>query len=101
MMRTWTRQRIVEGLLAFYKSAVAPVVHAAGGACRYQPTCSEYAATAVAEYGWMRGGAMALARLLRCHPLHRGGFDPVPAQRGTDGAGARQMRPSAQRSSAS
>lgn len=70
-------------LLAFYKHAVSPSLHAlAPGACRYQPTCSEYAAIAVAEHGMLRGCLMALGRLLRCHPLHRGGFDPVPAKRG-------------------
>jgi putative membrane protein insertion efficiency factor len=46
--------------------------------CRFVPTCSEYAAEAVARYGLVRGGAMALWRLLRCHPLARGGHDPVP-----------------------
>jgi hypothetical protein len=71
-------------LLRVYKAAVSPALHAiagAPGACRYQPTCSEYAAIAVSEYGLMRGGAMAVGRLMRCHPLHRGGFDPVPSRR--------------------
>lgn len=69
-------------LLAVYKSAVSPALHAvAPGACRFQPTCSEYAAIAMAEHGVVRGGLMSLGRLLRCHPLHRGGFDPVPAKR--------------------
>jgi putative membrane protein insertion efficiency factor len=45
--------------------------------CRFQPTCSEYAAQAITRYGALRGGAMALRRLLRCHPFHPGGFDPV------------------------
>ncbi|MFY9746766.1 MAG: membrane protein insertion efficiency factor YidD [Acidobacteriaceae bacterium] len=70
-------------LLAFYKRVVSPALHAvagAGGACRFQPTCSEYAAIAIAEHGLVRGTMMALGRLLRCHPLHRGGFDPVPAK---------------------
>ena len=69
-------------LLAVYKSAVSPALHAvAPGGCRFQPTCSEYAAIAIAEHGALRGGLMSLGRLLRCHPLHRGGFDPVPAKR--------------------
>ncbi len=48
------------------------------GGCRYQPTCSEYAAVAIARHGWGKGMAMAAARLLRCHPWSKGGFDPVP-----------------------
>ena len=79
------RAATVRGLLAFYKGVVSPVIHSASGAqsaCRFQPTCSEYAAIAVAEYGAVRGGLMACRRLLRCHPLDRGGFDPVPAKRG-------------------
>ncbi|MGC8487594.1 MAG: membrane protein insertion efficiency factor YidD [Clostridia bacterium] len=46
--------------------------------CRYQPTCSEYAVTALQRYGVVRGGIMALWRVMRCHPLHAGGYDPVP-----------------------
>ena len=46
-------------------------------ACRFFPTCSDYAREAIEQYGLIRGSARALARLLRCHPLHRGGFDPL------------------------
>ena len=71
------------GVLQFlYKLVVSPVLHAgagmSGGACRFQPTCSEYAAIAIHEHGWMSGGWLALKRLLRCHPGSHGGFDPVP-----------------------
>jgi uncharacterized protein len=82
---TW-RERGARLLLSVYRRWVSPALHAAtgtSGACRFQPTCSEYAAIAVAEYGVLRGGAMALRRLLRCHPLHRGGFDPVPRAGGS------------------
>jgi putative membrane protein insertion efficiency factor len=75
------RSTAARAWLAIYKHAVSPSLHGiAPGACRFQPTCSEYAAIAVAEHGILRGGLMALARLLRCHPLHKGGFDPVPAK---------------------
>ena len=81
--KTSRREMAARTAMAFYKWAISPVVHAASvveGACRFQPTCSEYAGIAIAEHGIMRGGLMALGRLLRCHPLHRGGFDPVPAR---------------------
>lgn len=68
-----------------YKLVLSPVLHAGagmtGGACRFQPTCSEYAAIAVHEHGWLRGGWMALKRLMSCHPGSKGGFDPVPPKR--------------------
>jgi uncharacterized protein len=68
-------------LLWIYKRVLAPSMHAGvPGACCFQPTCSEYAAIAIAEHGMLRGGAMAAWRVLRCHPLNRGGFDPVPAK---------------------
>ncbi len=87
--RLWrsARERTAQALLAAYKGVVSPLLHSvagAPGACRYQPTCSEYAAIAIAEHGALRGGAMALGRVLRCNPLNRlgegGGFDPVPGK---------------------
>lgn len=81
------RERAVSALHRVYKYVLSPVLHAVGGgtgACRFQPTCSEYAAIAVSEYGIVRGGWMALLRVLRCQPLCKGGFDPVrPNPRGT------------------
>jgi putative membrane protein insertion efficiency factor len=58
-----------------YKRFISPALPAS---CRFVPTCSEYAAEALTRYGWVRGCALALWRLLRCHPLARGGHDPVP-----------------------
>ncbi len=75
------RERAIAGLHRVYKYAISPALHAAvgtPGACRFQPTCSEYAAIAVCEHGFVRGGLMAVWRLLRCQPLCKGGFDPVP-----------------------
>ncbi len=61
-------------LLRAYKWAISPMLPPA---CRYVPTCSEYAVEAVERYGALRGGWMAFARILRCHPFARGGYDPV------------------------
>ena len=63
-------------LIRFYKGAVSPHLPAA---CRYTPTCSEYAATAIQRFGLLRGGAMACRRIARCNPFHEGGYDPVPS----------------------
>ena len=52
--------------------------------CRFVPSCSEYAETAIARFGAARGGAMAMRRILRCNPLCRGGDDPVPEDPRTD-----------------
>lgn len=62
-------------VLRAYKWAISPLLPPA---CRYVPTCSEYAMEAVERFGVFRGGTMALLRLLRCHPFVRGGYDPVP-----------------------
>ncbi len=62
-------------LIRFYRKHISP---ATPPSCRYTPTCSQYALEAVEKYGAWRGGRMALARLLRCHPFHKGGYDPVP-----------------------
>lgn len=52
------------------------------GACRFQPSCSRYAEEAIREHGAYRGTKLAVARVLRCHPFHPGGFDPVPRESG-------------------
>jgi len=67
-------QKFVLSLLRGYKWVVSPMFPPA---CRYVPTCSEYAMDAVAHHGVARGSLMAVWRLLRCHPFVRGGYDPV------------------------
>ena len=61
-------------LLRGYKLVISPWLPAS---CRYVPTCSEYAMEAIDRYGVLRGGAMAVGRILRCHPFVKGGYDPV------------------------
>ncbi|HEX4031589.1 MAG TPA: membrane protein insertion efficiency factor YidD [Terracidiphilus sp.] len=71
--------RLLLAILAFYKRWLSPAVHALSpGGCKYLPTCSEYAAIAITTHGPLRGSALALWRLLRCHPFTRGGLDQVP-----------------------
>jgi hypothetical protein len=62
-------------VLAFYKRFVSPLMPPA---CRFTPTCSEYARDAVLRHGLGRGLVLAARRLGRCHPFHAGGHDPVP-----------------------
>lgn len=62
-------------LLRGYKRAFSPMLLPS---CRYVPTCSDYAAEAIDKFGAVRGTALTIWRLLRCHPFVRGGFDPVP-----------------------
>lgn len=64
---------VVLQMLRVYKGLISPLFPPA---CRYVPTCSEYAAEAVERYGALRGSLMAGMRLLRCHPFARGGYDP-------------------------
>ncbi len=71
--------RLLLALLAFYHRWLSPALHwLGGGGCKYLPTCSEYAALAIATHGPLRGGLLAVRRLLRCHPFGPGGLDPVP-----------------------
>ena len=65
---------IVLDALRVYRWLLSPLLPPA---CRYVPSCSEYAAEAVERYGVLRGGWKAAWRVLRCHPLARGGYDPV------------------------
>ena len=69
------------GLIWLYKKLVSPILPAVFGqncGCRFHPTCSHYAAEAVRTHGAIRGSWLAARRLLKCTPLHPGGFDPVP-----------------------
>lgn len=68
-------------LLRAYKWAISPMFPPA---CRYVPTCSEYAMEAVERFGAVRGGWMALGRVLRCHPFARAGYDPVAPRNSAD-----------------
>lgn len=65
----------VAALIRAYQLTLSPVL---GPGCRFHPSCSEYALQAIARHGTARGLWLALRRILRCHPFHPGGLDPVP-----------------------
>ncbi len=66
---------VVITLLRVYKLIISPFLPPA---CRFYPTCSQYAAQAIEKHGVLRGGILAAKRLARCHPFNPGGVDPVP-----------------------
>lgn len=62
-------------IIRFYQKVVSPLKPPT---CRFSPTCSHYAFQAISKYGAVKGGYLALVRILKCHPFHPGGFDRVP-----------------------
>ena len=68
-------KRLLLALIHLYRALISPLFPPS---CRFQPTCSQYALDAVESFGVWRGSLLAIKRILRCHPLHPGGYDPVP-----------------------
>ena len=73
--------RALQAPIVFYRRAISPLL---GPRCRFYPTCSQYALTALARHGPIKGLGLAVWRILRCHPLNAGGHDPVPPEQGRD-----------------
>ena len=67
--------RLLLVLIEAYRLTLSPLL---GGFCRFVPSCSAYGAESIRRYGAARGAWMAVRRIGRCHPFHRGGYDPVP-----------------------
>jgi len=68
-------RKILIALIGFYRYLISPLM---GNHCRFYPSCSDYAQTAIGRFGAFRGGWMSLRRISKCHPWHEGGIDPVP-----------------------
>lgn len=68
-------KRVLMALIRWYRKYLSPLM---GSHCIYTPTCSAYALEAIERYGALKGSWLAVRRILRCHPFHEGGYDPVP-----------------------
>ena len=69
-------KKILIGLIKFYRNYLSGLKTAP--TCKYYPTCSEYGLEAIEKYGALKGGLLAVWRILRCNPFSKGGYDPVP-----------------------
>lgn len=85
-------KRIMLTAVKFYRNWVSPALP---GSCRFAPTCSQYAEQAIRTHGAWKGAFLTIRRLLRCHPFHPGGYDPVPekAVSGYRGVGVTGTKP--------
>lgn len=79
-------KRLLLWLIRGYRRYISPMTPPT---CKYIPTCSEYGMTAIERFGAIRGGLMALWRILRCNPWSRGGYDPVPEKKPRRGPSAK------------
>ncbi|MET3682245.1 putative membrane protein insertion efficiency factor [Alkalibacillus flavidus] len=68
-------KRIMIGIIKLYQRFISPML---GPTCRFHPTCSSYSLTAFERFGVFKGFYLSVKRILKCHPFHPGGFDPVP-----------------------
>ncbi|OIK12772.1 membrane protein insertion efficiency factor YidD [Bacillus sp. MUM 116] len=66
------------GLIRFYQVGISPLKPPT---CRFYPTCSHYGLEAIQRFGAIKGGLLTIKRILKCHPFHPGGFDPVPEKK--------------------
>ncbi len=68
-------KKFLIALIRFYQKYISPAK--GQGCCRFYPTCSQYAVQAITKYGAFKGTMKAIARILKCHPFHKGGYDPL------------------------
>jgi putative membrane protein insertion efficiency factor len=67
--------KIIISLIIFYQKFISPLKPAS---CRFYPSCSDYTIQAIQKHGFYKGAFLAIKRILKCHPFHEGGYDPVP-----------------------
>ena len=67
-------KKILLFLIKCYQKCISPYL---GKRCRFYPTCSEYSRQAITKYGAIKGSCLTIIRLLKCHPFHKGGYDPL------------------------
>ena len=68
-------KKIIIALIRFYQLALSPLKQPT---CRFSPTCSQYSIEAIERFGVIKGTYLSVRRILKCHPFHEGGYDPVP-----------------------
>ena len=76
-------KKVLTKSIEFYRHHISP--YKGGSCCRFYPTCSKYALEAIEIHGAAKGTYLAIRRLLKCHPFHEGGYDPVPPKKEKDG----------------
>jgi len=69
---------LLNSIIILYQKGVSPFL---GSRCRFYPSCSQYARESLTKHGIFKGGFLSVKRIGKCHPLHPGGYDPVPAKR--------------------
>ncbi len=69
-------KKILLSLINIYRQYISPLFPPS---CRFQPTCSQYALEAIDHFGTIKGSYLAIRRILKCHPFHEGGYDPIPS----------------------
>ena len=80
-------KKILILLIRFYQKFISPMFPAK---CRYYPTCSQYTLEAVKEHGAIKGTYLGIKRILKCHPFHEGGYDPVPKKENKNSEGNKE-----------
>ena len=80
-------KKILILLIRFYQKFISPMFPAK---CRFYPTCSQYTLEAIKEYGAMKGTYLGIKRILKCHPFHEGGYDPIPKRENKNSEGKKE-----------